>query len=156
MHFFIKEVESKSHTWNVNSQTAHSVSSIIYLGQNDDGWVILQLQPRYSNRDSKMAKALQSLCIDMANPDEDSYIQPKSSRMINGEDNISTIVEVEDVAAFLNHLTYCRCITEQDAKLISDAISKLVRQKNANPLATSATTNQDQDSDARSHVELVF
>lgn len=103
-----------------------------------------------------MANALQSACIDMANPDEDSDTQPKSAKLCNKDGDCSTIVEAEDLPAFLNHLTYCKCITAMDAKLILEAITENQRLTQAKYQTSSATTVHKQNADTQSSFEKYF
>lgn len=155
MKFFSKEVEFEPLYWDTHSQTAHSAATILYLGLNEAGWTKLQLQPRSDNEEGAMATALQSVCIDMVNPDEESDTQPNPYKLINAKDYSSTTVEVENVVVFLDHLVYSRCITENDAKSISDALNKHHKQaEQCNTPATSALTETKENVDTRSTVDI--
>jgi len=123
MNFFAKKIEVTPKTWDLHSKTEHSALTVEFLGLNEAGWIVLQFNPRFAN-DGIMARAIGSICIDMANPDEESDIDGKSSRITDLEGTNSVIIEAEDKDALLNHLSSCKCITKQDAQLISTDIGK--------------------------------
>ncbi len=152
---FFNKVEFKPLSWDTHSQTAHSATTIVYLGLNEAGWTKLQLKPRSDNQEGSMATALQSVCIDMVNPDEESDTQPNPYTLINAKDYSSTTVEVENVVVFLDHLVYSRCITANDAESISDALNKHHKQaEQCSTPATFAPTEAKENVDTRSTVDI--
>jgi hypothetical protein len=126
MNFFATKVEVTPKTWDVHSEAEHSALTVDFLGFNEAGWIMLQINPRFSNN-GIMARAVGSTCINMANPDEEADLDGKSSRITDVESTNSVVVEAEDIDDLLNHLSSCRCITEEDAQLISTDITKLLR-----------------------------
>lgn len=126
MRFLSGKVEFNTR-WEVKSTSTHSAASIEYLGVNPIGWVVLQLNARFENNSGKMIGAVQSVCIDMQNPDEDTETQPKGYKLTIAVPNKSVKVELEDVEDFLNRIRCCKCITSDDFQTINAKIKTLKR-----------------------------
>ncbi len=153
MKFFATKVENALNTWEVHSQTEHSALNIHFLGLNKAGWIILQLDPRFADNPI-MAYAIRSACINMANPDEESGVVGKVSKLSNVNGSNSVIVEVEanDAEALLRQLSYgVNCITEEDANFISAELrslhNKLVDNNSAPKPTPSLIEDDQQNSD---------
>ena len=126
MKFFETKVETAYKTWDVHSETEHSALKMHFLGLNEAGWIILQLDPRFTDN-PEIAYAIRSACINMANPDEESDVVGKESSLRNVKNSNSVIIEVkaEDFETLLIHLSYVNCITQEDANLISTELRSL-------------------------------
>jgi hypothetical protein len=140
MNFFATKVEATLKTWDVHSETEHSALTVDFLGLNEAGWIMLQFNPRFTNN-GIMARAIGSICIDMANPDEESDLDGKSSRITDVEGTNSVVIEAEDKDDLLNHLSTCRCITKEDAQLISTDITELLRTSLENTRISTKTSS---------------
>lgn len=155
MNFFKKQVEVTLRTWDVHSETDHSALTIDFLGLNEAGWITLQINPRFANKGT-MARAVGSTCINMANPDEESGLDGKSSRITDVKGTNSVVVEAEDKDDLLNHLSSCRCITKEDAQLISSDIAKLLQRPVENSIISTKTSpslhHQNLSNDQRHNV----
>ncbi len=129
MKFLSKKVEITT-TWNTHSDKPHAVASIEYLGKNNQGWNILQLNPKFNDIDN-MTVAVISVCADINNPDEEKGKPRKGFKYKMISSTKSVEIELEDIADFLHRLQFCKCITIQDERFILAAINKLPRKLNS-------------------------
>lgn len=129
MRFLSHKVEINPQ-WETYSQLPHSATNIKYLGLNHEGWYKLQLNARFNNS-GKMAGAIESVCIDMANPDEDSDNEPKYFDYTRDESGQTIEIAVQDLEDFMKRISVCKCITSDDAQLITSKIKELEKQLSA-------------------------
>lgn len=155
MNFFTTKVEIVLQTWEVHSSEEHSALKVHFLGLNEAGWIKLKFDPRFAS-DAIMAQALESACINMAHPDEESDVIGKAARFIKAEDSNSVIVEAEDVKVLLNHLTWLNCITEDDSRLISADLSNPHTKSLENSNVSNKTLPLLQDENHRTDLHQSF
>lgn len=129
--------------WEMHSQLPHSASNILYLGANKQGWDKLKLTARFENN-GKMVNAIESACVNMLCPDEDSDALPKRAKGKSLDEKKTFLIAVQDLELFLNQLSACKCITDEDVAPTLKKISDLKqRSQNKNILPQQDLTATD-------------